>query len=429
MRRFVPSVTVFTVALMLTLPVRSQHRPNGPYFTSPLSLSYGYDDNFVANGTALDDKVFLLTSPSLAWRKSTHRTRLSMDYEPEFEVFTRHREFDAWNHSAILRVNHRLNGRAAIDVGEYFLSTQDPSRRLDNSLLLLPRGLFQQNAFYTELGYRLDHRTKFIFRGDNAITRTSLTGPVAGKLNQVSASGTASVERTFGSHHTLTGNVGYLWVRPLDTKLFGGATGVEILNAGYIYTPNPGLLFRFFGGVVRGHPSAFTGAAAVEKRFGSTWLAAGYRRYLNFFGSMPGSGATQLDTPFAVGLAPDSIYQVVSLRAWGNITKRIGIEASGQRALIGLSRQNRQIKGGVGSLRIDYKLTARLTLFASTEYYGQNINEFAGMPMSRARYFGGLKIALTRPPEPENPPRKRGLPPDDSQKGEPRLPEDNTDGK
>ena len=180
---------------------------------------------------------------------------------------------------------------------------------------------------------------------------------------------------------------------------------------------------------MHGHPSAFTGAAAVEKKLGGAWFAAGYRRYLNFFGGLASTGASALDVSYASGVSPNSIYQVVSLRTWGNITKRVALEASAQRALIGLNRENRPIKGGVGQLKLDYKLTDRLALFASTEFYGQNINEFAGMAMSRWRHFGGVKIVLTRPPEPENPPRKRGLPPDDSSDKEPRLPEEKSDGK
>jgi hypothetical protein len=96
---------------------------------------------------------------------------------------------------------------------------------------------------------------------------------------------------------------------------------------------------------------------------------------------------------------------------------------------MGLNPQDRPIKGGVGHFRLDYKLTDRLSLFVSTEYYGQNLNEIAGMPISRARHFAGVKIVLSRPPESESPTRKRGLPPDDSGSKEPGPPEEKSDGK
>jgi hypothetical protein len=413
-----------SVVLAAVACAQDQNRPNGFYLATPVQAAYGYDDNFVAKGQERDDKVLLFTAPSMSWRISTHRTRFSLDYEPEFEIFTRYRDLDAWNHYGVMRANYRINGRSAVDVGNFFLSTQDPSRKLENSLLLLPRGLFQQNAFYTELGYRYDHRTKFVFRLDNAVTRTGLDGFEAGKLNQVSAAGTASVERTYGLHHTLTAAVGHLWVRPFDTRTYGGASGVQVFNGGYLYTPNRGLVVRMFGGVVRGRPSAFTGAAAVEKKLGGLWVAAGYRRYLNFFGGLSQTGAGPQDTGFAAGLAPDSIFQVVSFRAWGNLSRRVALEASAQRALIGVDEQHRQIKGGVGQVRLDYKLTDRLTLFAASEFYGQNINQFAGMPLSRSRHFGGVKVRLSRPPETENRPNRRGPPPEEPKSGDQAIPEE-----
>jgi hypothetical protein len=32
-------------------------------------------------------------------------------------------------------------------------------------------------------------------------------------------------------------------------------------------------------------------------------------------------------------------------------------------------------------------------------FYGQNVNDFSQLPLSRRRYFGGLEIALSRPRE------------------------------
>jgi hypothetical protein len=412
------------VALAGAASATAQPRPNGLYLTTPLGLSYGYDNNFISNGQELSDKVSILTGPSLSWKKSTHRSRFSMEYQPEFEIFSNYRDLDAWNHSAIVRYNYQFSGRMSLDAGNFFLSTIDPSRALDNSLLLLPLGLFHQNSVYGELAYRLDRKTKFAFRLDNSVTSTSLTGDAAGKLNQVSAGATASVERVIDIHHAVSANVGNLWVRPFDTRLFGSASAVQIVNGGYDYTPNPGLAIRLQGGLVRGNPTAFTGSAAVEKKLRGLWLAAGYRRYLNFFGGVAQTGPALPGTGFAPGLAPDSIFQVVSLRAWGNVTKNLSLEMTGQRALIGLNQQFRPIKGGVGQLRLDYKITNRLGLFAITEYYGQNLNDFAGMPMARSRYFGGVSITLTRPPAAEKKTKRRGPPPDDPKKtGEP-IPEE-----
>ncbi len=413
MRRgaLLPAAMLFAVST-----AAAQSRPNGAYLMTPLGLSYGYDDNFLSGGRQISDQVSIVTSPFLSWKKSTHRSRFSIDYQPEFEIFSHNRDLNAWNHSAIVRFDHQFSGRTSIEAGEYFLSTIDPTRKLDNSLLLLPLGGYRQNSVYAELGYRLDRRTKFLFRADNSVTSTSLTGEAAGKLNQVSMGATASVERAIDSHHAVNANIGHLWVRPFDTRLYGAANGVDIVNGGYDYTPTSGFAIRLSAGLVRGHPTAFTGGAAVEKKFGGVWMAAAYRRYLNFFGGPAQPIAAPAATAFAAGLAPDSIYQTFSLRAWGNLTKNLSLEGTGQRALIGLNQQNRPIRGLVGQLRLEQKLTNRLALFAISEYYGQNLSEIAGMPMARSRYFGGLNVTLMKPPAVEKKPKRRGPPPDDPKK-------------
>jgi len=44
----------------------AQERPNGLFSTSPLSVSAGYDHNFIAKSSALSDAVTILTSPTVA---------------------------------------------------------------------------------------------------------------------------------------------------------------------------------------------------------------------------------------------------------------------------------------------------------------------------------------------------------------------------
>jgi hypothetical protein len=390
------------VLALNSVPAWAQ-RPDGFQLTSPLSLSAGYDENFAVGSQVLDDTVTLLTLPTLSWTRNTGRTKFSIDYEPEFELFSQHQDLNAWNHSATLRLTHRINGRLTLEAGDSFLSTMDPSRRLVDSLPLLPRGRFRQNVFFTGLGYRLDRRTKLSFRFDNAAVTMALPGAFAGRLDQLSSAGTVTLERTMNRHHALSGSYSYLLVRPLNPGTSGSATGVNNLNLGYIYTVNPGLIFRFSGGVIRGQQSNFTGAGAVEKRLSGLWVSAGFQRYLSFFGGLAPTGAAPPGAiPFANGLAPNDLYQVASLRAWGKLTKRLGLEGSALRALNGVNPQNRAIKSVIGQFRLDYKLSERLTLFTHVAFYGQNVNDFSQLPLSRRLYFGGLEIALSRPRESAN---------------------------
>jgi hypothetical protein len=133
------------------------------------------------------------------------------------------------------------------------------------------------------------------------------------------------------------------------------------------------------------------------------WVAGGYQRYLSFFGGLaPLSNAAPGAVPFADGLTPNSVYQVASVRAWGNLTRRLEADGRVQRALNGADPRFPSSKSTIVQLRLSYKVTERVALFVRAEHYGQNANSFVDTPLSRSRYFGGLEIALTRPPESES---------------------------
>ena len=406
----------------------AQERPNGFYLTSPLSISSGYDENFVVNSVAQSDAVSILTSPTFAWLTSTPRTSFSADYQPEFEIFARDQNLNAWNHSATLRYSYRINGRLSMDAGDSFLSTSDASRQLAESQFLLPIGRFQENSFFAGLKYRLDHRTILFFRFDHAVTTMALSGPLGSGLDQMAYAGSMTLDHTVSRHHSFTGSYAYLQVRPLDGVGTAGYSyqAVNSLHAGYMYTVNPDLIFRVTGGVVRGREFAYTAGGAVEKQFRGLWMIAGYQRYLSFFGGLVATGGTAAETvPFANGLQSNSIFQAVSLRARGNLTKRVGLEFKGEKGQASLG--DRSVRSLIIQSRLDYRLTERVILFVRAEYYGQNISQFSESPLSRRRYFGGLEFVLSRPPQLEDNARRHGKTPTESeepQTEEPHAPEE-----
>ncbi|MCX6620761.1 MAG: hypothetical protein NTY38_06720 [Acidobacteria bacterium] len=110
--------------------------------------------------------------------------------------------------------------------------------------------------------------------------------------------------------------------------------------------------------------------------------------------------------PFANGLLPDSLSQTVSLRARGKLTRRVGLEFNGQRGRVNFGELG--ARRWVAQSRLDYRLSERLVVFACAEYYGQNISQCSGSPLSRRRYLGGLEVILSRSPDPESAWRRRG---------------------
>jgi len=402
----------------------AQERPNGLFSTSPLSVSAGYDHNFIAKSSALSDAVTILTSPTVSWIKSTHRVRFSADYQAEFELFERYQDLNAWNHAATLRYSYRINPRWSADAGNSLLSTSDASRRLAESQFLLPRGRYQQNSFFAGLKYRMDRRTAVLFRFDNAITALTLPGSQSNLSDQMTSAGTLTLDHTVNRHHSATGSYSYLHVRPLERTGPAGYSypAVRSLNTGYMYTVNPRLNFRLTGGVVRGREFAYTAGGAVEKYLGGLWIMAGYQRYLSFFGGFtPTRGTAGETVPFANGLLPDSLFQAVSVRVRRKLTKRVGLEFSGQRGRTNLG--DRGVRSLIAQSRLDYRLNERFILFARADYYGQNVSQFSESPLSRRRYFGGLEIVLSRPPEGEGTTRQRGRMPAESIQSQPAGPQ------
>jgi len=418
---------MIVVALLSAGAASGQTHPDGFFLQTPLSLSSGYDSNITSGSRTLSDTVTLLTDPTLAWFTSTRRTEFSLDYQPEFEFFARNPVLDAWNHASTLRLSHRINSRWSMHVGDYFLSTMDSMRKLENSLVLLPRGRFDQNTFFSDLVYRVNSTTKVTFRFDNALTLVAIPA-LDGRLDNLSTAGTVAVDRLFSSHHQITASYSFLHVTPLNQAATATASNVNLLLLAYTFTVNPGLLIRLSGGGIEGSEAAFNGAATVEKKLGGVWLAGGYQRYLGFFGGLTPVGGVVVTAPgFDSGVTPNSVYHVFSLRAAGALSRRIGLQAEAQRALGGVDASGEGIKSDVIQARLDYKLNDTVTFFVRADHYAQNINPFLDQSLSRNRYFCGIEIALGRPAGEDRGRYRHGKAPQDSHDAVP--PADTTQGE
>jgi hypothetical protein len=416
------------IGLLSVTSAAAQEHPDGFFLNTPLSIGSGYDSGFVAGSQTLNDTVTLIELPTLAWYTSTHRSQFSFDYQAEGEVFARRSDFDAFNQTADIRFTHRINSRWSFDLGDLFLSTMDPTRKLENSLILLPRGRFDQNTLFSDLVYRVNGTTKVTFRFDNALTIIALP-QLQGRLDNITSAGTVSLDKIFSSRHQITTSYSFLHVTPLSPDTAGSASNVHLLLLGYTLTVNPSLLIRGTAGLVEGASSAFNGAAAVEKKVGGVWIALGYQRYLGFFGGFtPVGGVAPGTTAFANGITPGSVYQVFSLRASGQVTKRIALNGDLQKALSGQDALGRPIRSVIGQAHVSYKINDHLAFFLQADHFAQNINRFFDQSLDRNRYFGGIEVAWARPQEADRGRFKHGKVPQDAPPL-PEVPEEKTDQK
>jgi hypothetical protein len=383
-------------------PAAAQDRLNGFFFTSPVELSSGYDSQFLAGSKKLNDYETILAGPAFSWLKTTHRTEFSIDYQPEFEWFARYGNLDSWNHSSTMRLTHRINARWSLVAGNLLMSTNDPTRALGNSLVLLPRGTYFQDSFYLGGGYKIDGATKLTFRFDGAVNTMQLPQPLTGQLDHASNAGSVTLDRSLTSAQSITATYSFLHFTPFNPEISGNATNVHIINGVYTYNVGEDFVLRAAGGFVGGPQNAVTGGVTAEKTLGKLWTAVGYQRYVGFFGGLnPVIGPQASEPQFAGGVSPDSVYQVISFRAKGQVWKKIWLEAGGQRATTSAAGVTKGIHSLIGNLRMDYRLNDRVSLFARADYYGQDVNRFVDSPLSERRFYLGIDVNVAhyyRPP-------------------------------
>lgn len=402
--------------LLISSTAWGQEHPSGFDSVSPLSVSTGYDNNFIVGTEKLNDTVTVVTSPAWTWGTSTHRSSFSLQYQPEFEIFTNYSNLNAVNHTGLLTFSHRFNSQWSLDVGDAFFSTMDSSRTLANSLILLPWGRFDQNTMYAELIDRLNKKTTVTLRLDSVYTTVAIP-ELQGGLDNVTGAGSLSVDRSLSAHQQVSGTYSFIHTVPLNPQPFRTISNIQVETLGYSYVQPRGFIFRVTGGATQGgRQSGFTGSATVEKRIRDLWIQAGYQRYLGFFTSFgPLGQPLPGQIVLANGITPDIRYDTFSVRASGRLTRRIGIDGNAQKAINGTTDvSGLKIRSLVGQIRVDYRLNDRFVLFARVEHYGQNVTFFLPEAISRNRYFGGVEIALSKSAGPNGARFRRGAKLEDS---------------
>ncbi len=364
-------------------------------FTTPLRLSAGHDENFIFRGRELDDTVYLLTAPTFSLVKEGQRTGFFFGYQPEFEFFVRHPDLNAVSHEATLQFGHRVTPRLTIEFGDTFGYMQDPTRRFAEGFLRLPRTPFQLNVLHGGFSYDLSRRNRLDFRLENTISKV----PVPGVFDQIGTVGTISLTRALTPKHEIAVSYAHLRNRFLEkphetATLADLAKEADSVGGSYTYKI-PSLIIRLAGGAIRAGQIGYTAAGSVEKRLGRVWAESSYQRYLSLLGGLSAAD-TFFGGPESRGLLPTALIETFAFRLHGKLTDRFGMDLRGLRSQTDTGMEIDEIRSLMGRCRLDFQLTERLVLFGNVDYFGQNLNEFLRIPMSRKRYFGGLEVNLMR---------------------------------
>jgi len=396
----------------------------GFYWIAPAEISVGTDSNFLVDRTPpnekllvlslpagvlpaapdlrplrLSDQVFLIKPPMLAFVADSPKRELALSYQPEIELFQSNHDQNSWNTNASADFTQRLTRRWTASVGDAYRSSKDPSRTLQNPLLLLPRGQYRENDFRGNIVFDFNQRTSFGVRYDNTATTFSQNDPLQRRILDTLSSGVSfGGSRMLRRNHRLRVTYSIFntnpWNRhrPSDdkvaTQFVAFKQPAHSLSAEYRFSINPRTVVEFSGGAVKTTLGTnYVWGISGDHRFGEIWVGGGYARSLSFFSSP--------HVTLPNGLSANSFYDVISFRMRGQPARKVGIDLniSGSRSVYGTLLATNQTL--LGRSRFDYRLTPHAVAFVSAETYIQNRNDYVGTPLTRRRFFVGIDYSLS----------------------------------
>ena len=349
---------------------------DGFRFTSPVDVTIGRDYGFLARGQKLTDAILVARPPQLSFTKKSPRADLTASYQPEIELFDKHRDLNALNHMGTASFTFRATERLNFNAGDDALMTQDPTRSIPGSLIFLPRQSFKQNMAHVAVNYAMTRRNTVSVSFDNV----AATGRV---LN----AGTLSLAHAFGRKQTVTATYSLL------------TANAHFAGVSYQSDFAHDLTVHLSTGVLKDRGENYLMSAQVEKRLGTVWVNGGYHRLLSIFGtSIPGGVPIGNDLVLPVGVSRTASYQVFSIGVAGKLSSRTGVEVGAAATKNNSGTANRDINNVSGRLKLDYVLTERLQVYTDFQFYNQTLNVFVGAPIDRRRYVAGIQFDISSQP-------------------------------
>jgi len=380
----------------------------GFYFSSPLTVSAANENQLQVGQRRFHDGVLLLTAPEFAFRSAAPQTDFFLGYKPELQLFKRYDDLNTLDHAARFRLTHRATPRFRLDIQDSFLQTEDPTRMLSDSILLLPRSQFGANTFNATVDYELSPRTRISPAFLNTVSKLLLpdvqeTDLFTGRFEQMGTAAMLTISHMLARQHQIAGSYSYFVIQDLKQGIhfpFGWAAGSQSthgVSVGYQYGFEPyGISLEVSAGALLSSATTYRVAARFEKRWPSFVFAAGYSRELALLSSFnPAVAALRLGG----GVVPDNFYQMAMVNLEGRLGDRWGLELRTQAGKSNSGIQIDDIESVSGRVRLSYRLTDRIYPFVGVELHNQSYSEFLLTSLARQRYFAGFAIVLSRPPE------------------------------
>ena len=377
------------------------------YFTSPLALSGVRETRLPVERQKFDDNEASISLPEITIANVQPLTEFYLSYHPTIELFSNHDDLDSATQTVGLRFAHQFTPRWVFAARDSFLRTDDPTRKLQENVFLLPRTPYQENVASLAADYLKNSRTKYSLELDNTLSYLSLknlehpTLP-SDRFDQVASGLTAAMEHKFAQRQKLTVGYSLLLFRNLHSGLPETIRSAHNANALYEYGwDQRGVYVALSSGVLHGGGTSYSALARIGYAWRAFEVYTGYSRQFAFVrGFTSGPQNTLL---IGTGLSPATISEVVTLNMTGTMRSHVVVDLAGTAGRGASALPSGEIRSVTGRAQIAYRV-GRVFPFIGAEFYGQNLNPLTDSRMSRSRYFAGLAVSLSPVAEAANTP-------------------------
>jgi hypothetical protein len=342
----------------------------------------------LVDGQKLTDSILVLRPAQLSFTGTSPRASFNAGYQPELELFANNRDLNTLNHTGLASFKFRITERLRLDATDEFYMTEDPSRTIAGSLMLLPRSGFKENMAHAALNFALTSRNTVSVSFDNVAASAPFNLTATSHESNVRNAGTVSFARTFVRKQILTGTYSLLSAK---AQFLGTAYETELARD---------LTLHLSAGLLKDNGRNFLMSAQVEKRMGSLWLSGGYHRFLSIFGtSVPGGIPIGNDLLLPASVSRTNTYQVFTAGISGKLSTRTLIEVRASATRNNSGTEGHDINNGLGRVKFNYALADRLSAYTDIQFYSQTFNVYVGAPIERRRYIAGLQIDISANPK------------------------------
>lgn len=370
-------------------------------YVYPTTFEYVADRGY---SEAITEQVFLFIPAVLSAGNYGHNGSIYAVYEPEFEILSGHGEINSINHAGAVTTSWNATRNLVFHAGGSVLKTNDPARRIPDTVVVLPRGELLETAFFAGLAYELGRFTSIELRADHTISDLEAAeafGALA--VDHQGTAGTIAISRVVGREKVLSGSYSYLkpqlnaaeslkqdpelvWVPPGDRQhhlsvSYGfalGATTDMIMSAGAVYIDDV-------------YPIGSLELRHISRDFN---LKLRYSRLAGQFAGFLTREEVedQLPLPLPEGMLLKILSHMVAFEIDGYLTDTIRLRNSLRGSQSGFEGIELDSFTLAGAVNVEFRTKETVRPFVGFEYLGDGLS-----PGIRRRFIGGLNINLWGP--------------------------------